>query len=168
MRERSYSVGCDLTQPKSLNICVLLCSIFVMREWSKSLGCEGSNIKMISDGNTELSKVSFLSCGLTYATVLHLSDSVSLSVINSLPGQKQCVILQTFAVFSPELDSAKSSLPLLRLNLNVSVVMLAALCWFCSCRPVTHWSMLRHPCAGAVHAVPMSHVGSGTRACMYV
>jgi len=29
-----------------------------MREWGKTMGCEGANIKMISDGNTELSKVS--------------------------------------------------------------------------------------------------------------
>ena len=31
-----------------------------MREWGKTMGCEGANIKMISDGNTELSKVNFL------------------------------------------------------------------------------------------------------------
>ena len=37
----------------------LCCSIFVMREWGKTMGCEGANIKMISDGNTELSKVRF-------------------------------------------------------------------------------------------------------------
>lgn len=29
-----------------------------MREWGKTMGCEGANIKMISDGNTEVSKVS--------------------------------------------------------------------------------------------------------------
>ena len=36
------------------------CSIFVMREWGKTMGCEGAKIQMISDGNTELSKVSLL------------------------------------------------------------------------------------------------------------
>lgn len=28
-----------------------------MREWGKGMGCEAANVKMISDGNTELSKV---------------------------------------------------------------------------------------------------------------
>ena len=38
-----------------------VCSIFVMREWGKTMGCEGANVKMISDGNTELSRVSHCS-----------------------------------------------------------------------------------------------------------
>ena len=33
------------------------CSIFVMREWAKSLGSEGSSIHMLSDGNCELAEV---------------------------------------------------------------------------------------------------------------
>ena len=31
-----------------------------MREWGKTMGCDGAKIQMISDGNTELSKVTVL------------------------------------------------------------------------------------------------------------
>jgi len=43
--------------------------IFVMREWGKSLGCDGSNVRMISDGNTELSKALGATVDMTSRTM---------------------------------------------------------------------------------------------------
>ncbi|KAL0045153.1 hypothetical protein WJX82_010227 [Trebouxia sp. C0006] len=43
--------------------------IFVMREWGKTMGCEGANIKMISDGNTELSKALGVTVDMTSRTM---------------------------------------------------------------------------------------------------
>jgi len=43
--------------------------IFVMREWGKTMGCDGAKIQMISDGNTELSKALGVTVDMTSRTM---------------------------------------------------------------------------------------------------
>lgn len=43
--------------------------IFVMREWGKTMGCDSAKIRMISDGNTELSKALGVTVDMTSRTM---------------------------------------------------------------------------------------------------